>query len=64
MSNLSKEQAAEIKANMIAKRDKAYDEYNKCVGAIMILDLADGTVDIVDDEPENTPESDTDGEDT
>ena len=61
MSSLLEEQAKEIKANMIAKRDRLFAEYNRCLGAITILDLADGTVDIVDDE--DTPESETpDGE--
>lgn len=68
MSNLSKEQATELKAKMIAKRDRAFAEYNKCLGAIIALDLVDGTVDIVDDPleiPDDTPEEETpDGEGT
>lgn len=50
MASLSIEQAASLKADMIVKRDAALAEYNRCVGAIKILDLVDGTVDIVEEE--------------
>ena len=52
MGNLSPEQAAELKAKIIKKRDKAWAEYNKCLGMLITLNLVDGTVDIIDDEEE------------
>lgn len=48
MSGLSEEQVVELKAEMVAKRNNAYAEYNRCVGAIKVLDLLDGSVEIIE----------------
>ncbi|HET6446038.1 MAG TPA: hypothetical protein VFI27_15820 [candidate division Zixibacteria bacterium] len=55
MACLSKEQAIKLKEEMAVKRDKALAEYNRCVGAMRMLDLVDGSIDIVE-------EADTPGE--
>ena len=51
MAGLSIEQAKELKADMIRKRNKALADYNKYEGAIQILGLIDGTVEIVEEKP-------------
>ena len=56
MAELSKEQAASLKAEMIAKRDAALADYNRCVGAINMLNLVDGSIDIVE---EKKPDGET-----
>jgi len=59
MDGLSVEQAKALKADMIAKRDRLFAEYNKCIGAITILDLADGTIKIVEEDGDKEPDGST-----
>ena len=58
---ITKEQAVVLKADMVRKRDESFAEYNRCIGAIRILSLSDGSVDIVEkiSEEEEKPDGET-----